>query len=138
MSEQPASPGPRVDDALVPRRIFLAMGALVGLLAVIYWFTAYEDAGTVLLALSAVLALWYGVFLWIKARQADREGTLEEGTHGAGAPYLPNASVWPLALGLGMALVLDGLVLGIWVIVPGVGLVALGVVGLIRQSRNRD
>jgi hypothetical protein len=124
----------KVDDAAVPRRVFLVVGVLVAAIAVLYWFTAYEDAGTVLLALSAVLALWYGVFLWLQARQR----------HGGQADevdephYLPHASVWPFAIGLGIALVLNGIVLGIWVVVPGVGLTALGTAGFVLQTRRRD
>jgi hypothetical protein len=121
-----------VDDALVPWRIFTAIGVLVAVIGGIYWFTAYEDAGTTMLVVAAVLALWCGVFLWLQYR---RRGDMSES---AAPHYLPHASVWPFAIGLGAALVLNGFVLGIWVIVPGAMLLALGIVGFIRQSRRRD
>jgi hypothetical protein len=54
------------------------------------------------------------------------------------AHYLPHASAWPLAIGLGGATVANGLVLGLWVIVPGVALLLLGIGGFIRQTRRRD
>jgi hypothetical protein len=57
----------------------------------------------------------------------------EEGEH-----YLPHASAWPLAIGLGAATVANGLVLGLWVIVPGAVLMALGIGGFVRQTRRRD
>lgn len=124
-----------VDDAEVPWRVFLAIGLLVAVLAGIYWFTAYEDAGTVLLVLTAVLGLWYGIFLWLQQRRfAHAEAAGPEPP----AEYLPHASVWPLAIGLGTALVLNGFVLGIWVMVPGVGLTLLGTIGFVRQTRRRD
>lgn len=142
MGEPEAQPEVRPrDDAAVLRRIFLAIAGIVGAIAVIYWFTSYEDAGSVLLVLSAVLALWYAVFLWLQRRQGrvpaadippETAGPLAE------TGYLPHASIWPLAIGFGTALILNGLVLGIWVITPGIALLLAGTAGFIRQSRRRD
>jgi Cytochrome c oxidase subunit IV len=134
---------PGVDDATVPWRVFLAVGVLVAVLAAIYWFTAYEDAGTVLLGLSAVLALWCGLFLWTQVRARRRADLAGPSERLDLAPevepyYLPHASVWPFVMGLGGALILNGMVLGTWVLVPGVGLTALGTAGFVRQTRRRD
>lgn len=52
--------------------------------------------------------------------------------------YLPHASAWPFAIGLGAATLANGLVLGLWVIVPGVILMAIGIAGFVRQTRRRD
>jgi hypothetical protein len=125
---------PLVDDRIVPRRVFLFIGVFVALLASLYWFTSYEDAGSVLLLLSAVLALWFGTYLWLAQRRLAAGGAEaeDEGSH-----YLPAASAWPLAIGLGAATVANGLVLGIWVTVPGVAILGLGIGGLIHQSRHR-
>lgn len=130
----------RVDDRAVPWRVFLAIGGLVTVLAVIYWFTSYEDAGSVLLALSAVLAIWCGTYLWLQLRQQRRAAGEDVAlpAEAEAMPYLPHASVWPFAIGLGGATVLNGLVLGIWVMVPGAALMALGIGGFVRQSRHRD
>jgi hypothetical protein len=130
---------PPTDDRAVPRRIFLAIGAFVLFMAVLYWYTSYEDAGTVLLALAAVLALWFGIFLWLQQRRAaaSRAGGDDGTTPAGGAEYLPPASVWPFAIGLGAATVANGLVLGIWVVVPGVALLALGIGGFVHQTRHR-
>jgi hypothetical protein len=123
---------PGAEDALVPWRIFLAIGALVTILALIYWFTSYEDAGSVMLALSAVLALWVGLFLWLQWRRPP-----ESADQPVAAMYLPHASVWPFAIGLGTALVANGLVLGIWVIFPGALSLVFGILGFIHQTRQR-
>jgi hypothetical protein len=131
---EPGDDAPLTDDRAVPRRIFLFIGVFMVCLAVLYWFTAYEDAGTVMLALSAVLALWFGAYLWLQQRRADAVGG-DEGP--PAASYLPAASVWPFAIGLGAATVANGLVLGIWVIVPGAALLVLGIGGFIHQSRHR-
>jgi cobalamin synthase len=122
------------DDARVPRRVFFGVGAFVALLAIVYWYTSYEEAGTALLALAAVLSLWCGAYLWLQQRpRSDRTAAGADTT-----AYLPHASVWPFAIGLGAATVLNGLVLGIWVIVPGAALMALGIGGFIGQTRRRD
>jgi hypothetical protein len=80
---------------------------------------------------------------------AGRGGGAAEAV-GAGAPasgvavveheglYLPHASAWPFAIGLGAATLANGLVLGLWVIVPGVALMAIGIGGFVRQTRRRD
>src|SRR5262245_42507637 len=65
--------GGRTDDRLVPRRVFLIIGALLAVYAVIYGSTAYEEAGTVMLAVSAVFALWFGLYLWLQQREASGE-----------------------------------------------------------------
>jgi cobalamin synthase len=126
----------RTDDAAVPWRVFLVVGGFVAVLAIVYWFTSYEEAGTALLALASVLSLWCGAYLWLQQRpRPDQPGA---GAAPAPAAYLPHASVWPFAIGLGAATILNGLVLGIWVIVPGAALMALGIGGFVRQTRRRD
>jgi hypothetical protein len=125
---------PRTDDRAVPRRVFLAIGSFMVVLAVLYWFTAYEDAGTVMLAVAAVLGLWFGAFLWLQQR---RRTAVDAGAAPADY-YLPEASAWPFAIGLGAATVANGLVLGVWVIVPGVAVLGLGIGGFIHQTRHRS
>jgi Cytochrome c oxidase subunit IV len=143
-----------VDDRSVPWRLFLGIGLFVLVIGAIYWGTAYEESGTVMLLLAAGLSLWIGAYLWLRTRAetgpevaeataAERaaaagealpgEGVAEEGEH-----YLPHASAWPFAIGLGAATVANGLVLGLWVIVPGVALMVLGIAGFVRQTRRRD
>lgn len=145
---------PPVDDRKVPWRVFLAIGVILLVIGAIYWGTAYEESGTVMLLLAAGLSLWIAAYLWLRTRAetgpeaaeataAERaaaagealpaHGVAEEGEH-----YLPHASAWPFAIGLGAATVANGLVLGLWVIVPGVALMALGIGGFVRQTRRRD
>jgi hypothetical protein len=187
----PGTEGPRghelrqpVDDRAVPWRVFVFIGAFVGVIGLIYWSTAYEESGVVMLLVAAVLGLWIGAYLWLQQRGAAApasdaapdagevatteghgvalggvteggvtEGGVTEGSSGAGASagtgigtgvaeagehYLPHASAWPFAIGLGGATVANGLVLGLWVIVPGVALMVLGIGGFVRQTRRRD
>jgi hypothetical protein len=131
---------PPVDDRAVPWRVFLAVGAFVLVVGGIYWGTAYEEGGTVMLIVAGLLSLWIGAYLWLRSRtppagavEADAGREPEEVAH-----YLPHASVWPFAIGLGAATVANGLVLGIWLIVPGALLMVLGIAGFVRQTRRRD
>ncbi|HET6949190.1 MAG TPA: cytochrome c oxidase subunit 4 [Acidimicrobiales bacterium] len=182
MSE-PAVPGtegarghelrPPVDDRKVPWRVFVCVGAFVAVIATVYAATSYEEGGTVMLILAAVLALWVGSFLWLKQREQEAAGETAPGEGGEGgeggeampeaeaaaapgrvtasagpparegpagevAHYLPHASAWPFAIGLGAATLANGLVLGLWVIVPGAAVMVAGIVGFVRQTRRRD
>jgi cytochrome c oxidase subunit IV len=132
---------PPVDDRAVPWRVFLAVGAFVLVLGAIYWGTAYEESGTVMLIVAGLLSLWIGAYLWLRSRTPAEPVAPEAATAPRPeevAPYLPHASVWPFTIGLGAATVANGLVLGTWLIVPGALLMALGIAGFIRQTRRRD
>jgi uncharacterized membrane protein YfcA len=123
-----------VDDRAIPWRVFLAVGVFVLLLGGIYWGTAYEEGGTVMLILAAVLSLWIAAYLWLRTR----EPAADVGATAEGPEYLPHASVWPFTIGLGAATFANGLVLGVWLTVPGAALMALGIGGFVRQTRRRD
>jgi hypothetical protein len=135
MAEHHELPGDADRDDQVAWRFFLSIGGFVAVMAAIYWFTTYEYAGSVLLALSAVLSTWAGVYLWLQVRRpAVAEGPVVE--HEAAA-WLPHASVWPLGIALAMALILNGLLIGVWFLVPGLTLLAISVMGFAVESRRR-
>jgi len=148
MSERsaPGNEGPRghearrpVDDRAVPWRVFLAVGAFVLVVGAIYWGTAYEESGTVMLIVAGLLSLWISAYLWLRARTPSiEEDAVATEPPGEVVHYLPHASVWPFAIGLGAATLGNGLVLGMWLIVPGGLLMVLGIVGFVRQTRRRD
>jgi uncharacterized membrane protein YfcA len=131
---------PPVDDRAVPWRVFLAVGAFVLVLGAIYWATADEESGTVMLIVAALLALWIAAYLWLRVRRASAEpGEAVTGERpGEMVHYLPHASVWPFAIGVGAATLANGLVLGMWLIVPGALVMVLGIAGFVRQTRRRD
>jgi Cytochrome c oxidase subunit IV len=131
----------------VPLRIFGFIGAFLVAVGILYWVTSDEHAGTVMLLGAAILGLWIAAYLWLQFRAdeddsvralptARAEGDREASPHGG--MYLPHASAWPFAIGLGGATIANGLVLGLWVTVPGVALLVLGIMGFARQSRRRD
>lgn len=122
-------------DGRVPWRVFGAVGAFVALDAVIYGATSKEHAGTAMLAVASILALWCGTFLWRNARRFESAGP--EVAEGEAAAYLPDASPWPVGIGLGVALALNGLLVGTWFLVPGLMVLAISLAGFARQSRHR-
>ena len=131
--------GSRTNDKAVPWRVFVVIGTVIGLISAIYWFTSYEEAGTAMLALAGVLAVWCGIYLWLQERpRADQRPAEAPGQPGGTTTYLPHASVWPFAIGLGAATLFNGLVLGIWVLLPGAAMLAVGIGGWVRQTRHRD
>lgn len=124
-------------EVRVQSRMFLGIGAAIAVMAAIYVRLAYEEAGSVMLVLAAGLAFVCGGYLWIHARARDDGGGSDAGAGSHEELYLPHASIWPFWLGLAAFLLTNGLVLGIWFLVPGGVLLALGVVGFVRQSRAR-
>lgn len=114
-------------------RIFLGIAVFVAVMAALYWFMAYEDAGTTLLALASGLALLFGGYLFVQDRKAGSNAP----TPTSDEHYLPQASVWPFGIGVGVFLAFNGLILGLPWTVPGVVLVATSMGGFVRQSRHR-
>jgi hypothetical protein len=122
-------------DGRVPRLVFLAIGAILAVMALVYGVTADESAGTTMLVLAACLALMVGVYVGSPPRQHDASASSEH--DGDGEHYLPTTSIWPLGIGLAGFFVLNGLLLGTWFLVPGGLLLAGSITGFALQSRRR-
>ena len=118
-------------------RLLLGIGVAVAVGAVVYWFTSYEDAGTTMLALAAALALMVGGYLHLEGRRLP-DPEVDGPVTPLDEAYLPHASVWPFVVGTGAVLVGNGLILGLWAVVPGAIVMLFGIVGFARQSRRRD
>jgi hypothetical protein len=125
--------GPGFD---IQARMFALIGGFLLFISILYWFLSYEEAGTVMLALSGALALTVSGYLgWTKPShrtsvdQADPASDEE--------PWFPAASGWPFALGIGLVLVANGLLLGLWLLLPAAAFLAYALAGFIQQSRVR-
>jgi hypothetical protein len=126
-------------------RIFMGIAGFLVLAGAVYWLTSREDAGTTMLLLSAGMAALVGGYLAAQSRtrtdpaegeDRDQDGTVEPAA--GGQAYLPHASVWPFAVGMGLVVMANGLVLGMWALVPGALLTGSSLWGYARQSRRRD
>lgn len=140
-------PGPdvtEIDDRAdrdVPWRVFAGAGTVLGVMAVIYAATSREAAGVVMLAVATLLGLYCATFLWRASRPvAPGRGPGHPATGADGtdeAAFLPESSPWPFGIGLGATLVLNGLLIGTWFLVPGVMVLVGCLIGFARQSRHR-
>ena len=136
-----AHPGPDITeidaraDAQVPWRIFMGVGVFIGVIALVYG-PADEAAGKVMLAVAAMLGLFCGTFLWLNLRRFEAGNAGDVGGDDD-ALYLPEASPWPFGIGLGVTLVLNGLLIGAWFLVPGTMVLVLSLAGFANQSRHR-
>ena len=137
-------PTPRTDDGSPEKagvraeaRVFLVVAAGVLLWFVVYWLLSYERAGMTLLLLTAVMTAVLGGYFLLQARRHPDPAAAAGGSPADGV-YLPHASVWPFAIGIGAVLVGNGIALGLWAVFPGAALLAYGIWGFARQSRRRD
>jgi len=127
-------------DLRVQWQLFTVVAGFIALITIVYWFVSYEDAGTTMLGLASGLALLFGGWLYLQDRRSTHPSVKHadaDADADAHAAYLPAASVWPLAVGIGTALTTNGLILGWPYAAPGAALLALALVGFVGQSRRR-
>ena len=121
-------------------RVFLGVTAFFVVIGVIYWFTSYETAGSVMLAASALMGVVAGGSIWWLSRHSppraedDPDADIAQGAGPIGV--FPMQSAWPFAVGLSGAVFASGFAFGVWlVMVGGVGFV-LSVLGYIGAARR--
>lgn len=139
----------------VESSFLLGVATFFGIIAISYWFTAYEDGGaTMLVGVTALGFLpgsyyyfWhrrfkgYKYFFWGKldhvvgTRPEDRSDTTI--ADGAGViNSFPGSSVWPFCLGVGAFTLLLAFVFGAWLALVGVSLILTALVGVTAESRR--
>jgi hypothetical protein len=114
---------------------------------IIYWFVSYEPLGTVALLLLGAGPGFAGLVLLQeqRARGGTGESRADAMRRLAGIPpqdppgpkdlaardlgVLPLPTIWPLAASLGLAMLLTGLIYGLWLVILGLGLMAYAVWG---------
>jgi ABC-type dipeptide/oligopeptide/nickel transport system permease subunit len=130
-------------------KLFFGLAGFSALLGTVYAATTgytgehVEYAGTFALYAVAVFAGFFGWFLLLTVRRIQGDVEALEEAHAAGDEtvddvlYLPTQSIWPLGIAVGMSLVLAGVPLGLWVMIPGVALFVHSLIGFAHQSRTR-
>ncbi len=128
----------------VETNFFYGLATYATVTLVVYWLVIgheSEGSGVVLLGLVAAFGTMLGVYLHVQQRRVGErpadETSAPERTGEEDRGYFPHASLWPLFIGLGLTLVVNGFIFGTWLIVPGAVLVALAVGGFLTQSRRR-
>lgn len=118
----------------------LFIASFCAVAAAIYWFTGYEDGGTVMLTASSLLGLLPGsYYLWWSKRMTPRAEDDPEATQADGAGVVgafPSTSVWPFVFGLGFLMIALALVFGLWSGIFGGSVIISGIVGVIVESRR--
>ncbi len=122
-------------------RIFGGIALFMVLIAVVYWFLSYEAAGTTFLVVAAGMTGLPALYLgWPRGRHrtgAPSPHHEEPGHDPHDGVWFPDASIWPFAIGGSMVLVGNGFLLGRWLLVPALVLLAWSIAGMIRQGRHR-
>lgn len=119
--------------------IFAATAVFFAVVASLYWFTSYEEAGSTMLLLTVGLGLIPGVWLlWWSRRMPPRpedraDADIEEGAGAVGS--FPGPTAWPATFALGAVLAANGLAFGIWPALPGLVLMSIAASGAILSGR---
>jgi hypothetical protein len=120
--------------------LLLFVGFFFGLVAIVYWLSSYEDAGSVMLLGTSLLGTVPGAYyFWWSRRMSPRpsddpEASLQDGAGVVGA--FPTSSIWPFVLGFGATLIALALVFGAWTLAVGLFLAIAALVGVIYESRR--
>jgi hypothetical protein len=110
----------------VEERMLWWLSLFFFLIGLLYWVTAQEPVGVTLLMLCSGAAIVALLPYRVRRRHDEGDGTAEH-------HLPPNSSLWPFLIGAGAVLVVDGFVLGPWLLVPGAALVLRGLVGVFSR-----
>lgn len=126
-------------------RFFIRIGLFTVVIAAIYWFLSYEEAGTWLLAGTVAGVVLFVATIALHVRSTRRGGRgikdlLGFAENGPESPLVldedafPRSSAWPAVVSLAAVLVGVGLIYGAWLWVPGVSLGLAGAWGWLTES----
>jgi len=120
--------------------VLLGVATFFGIVGVVYWFTSYEDGGTMMLVGTCLLGLLPGsYYLWWHRRIGDRPEDRDDATVEEGAGQIatfPNSSIWPFILGMGAFMLVLAFAFGSWFFFPAVGLILTALIGVTAESRR--
>jgi len=120
-------------------RVLLSAATFTGIIAAIYWFSAREVVGTLLLGLMTVALGFAATMITLRARgepppPGDYPNLGPEDVAGHLLEFA-EGSPWPVILAVGFALIVTGLVYGWWLVFPGAILVIAALLGLMWDTR---
>ena len=120
----------------VERRVLGGIGLFLIPWATIYVLTEHDDAGALLLGLSAVALLAVAVFLTFASRGlASRPSDRSHAPPPAHLEHEPHMiSVWPLVMAVAATLLAFGAAFTLWVAIPAGLLFAIAVIGYARET----
>jgi hypothetical protein len=114
-----------------------AFGFIVG---AVYWFLTYEPAGSLLLVFMGLCGLVISGYLFLKVRRTrlpEDDPQAEFADHaGETIGHFSAGSLWPLLMGLGIAIGVQGFIYGRWLLIAGGILFVWATIGLMQESRG--
>ncbi|MGH9121291.1 MAG: aa3-type cytochrome oxidase subunit IV [Acidimicrobiales bacterium] len=123
--------------------VVLGAATFLGGLFFLYWFTAYEDAGAVMLIFGMSAYALLGSYLLLQWQKRKRVPRPEDRTDalpsdGAGEiAFFPNASIWPAGIGLGAIFFAIAMIFGTWYWLVG-GIIFIGsIIGFTVEAESR-
>jgi hypothetical protein len=124
----------------VEAKLMLCLGAFFGAIGLLYWLWGTEDGGGVMLLGATLLGFLPGsYYYWWSRRMKPRAEDLPDADVADGAGVIatfPGSSIFPFLLGMGAFCSVLAMVFGIWLLVPGLGLVFWALVGASAESRH--
>ncbi len=121
-------------------KIFISVALFFLIIFLIYWYTSFEDAGSVMLFFSMGLGALPGAYLFWWSRRMDPrpedlpDATIASGQGSVGA--FPEGSIWPFVIGLGVTSLALTIVTNLWMGSIGIFLLGFAIVGGVRESRR--
>jgi ABC-type antimicrobial peptide transport system permease subunit len=120
--------------------VLLGVAGFFGIVGAIYWFTSYEDGGTMMLVGTCLLGLLPGgYYYWWHRKMGDRPEDRDDATIEDGAGQIatfPSSSIWPFVLGMGAFMLVLAFAFGTWFAFPAVGLILAALIGVTAESRR--
>lgn len=121
-------------------KLLLGLGLFFGVMCAVYWNWSLENAGGVMMFAGMLLGFLPGsYYYWWSRRMKPRPEDDPHATQASGAGVIgafPSTSIWPFTLGMGAFFVVLAMVFGIWLLVPGLALVAWALFGATAEGRR--
>jgi hypothetical protein len=104
--------------------VFVRLAAFGLIVGTVYWFVAYEVAGTVLLLGFGIATAVASIILWVRSRRVA--GGAEHGLPGAEPSPIPGPAYAPFHIGVGAGVVALGLAFSPLLVVTGLVVIVIG------------
>jgi Cytochrome c oxidase subunit IV len=121
-------------------KILLLLGAFFAVMGIVYIIWSGEVAGGVMIIAGGLLGFLPGSYYWWWSRRmAVRPEDNDTATRESGAGVVetfPGTSIFPFTLGAGAFFTVLALVYGVWLMLPGIGLVVWAMLGGVAEGRR--
>lgn len=120
--------------------LLIGVAIFFGIIGIVYWFTAYDDSGFLMLIGTTLLGLLPGgYYLWWSNRMKPRPEDLDNADMKDGSGVVgsfPGSSIWPFVLGMGAFMIAMSAVFGWWFFPIAIALAVSAATGYTVESRR--